>query len=310
MFIVLLFSLLGLSFATQAQSFSFLAYGDMPYFAADSALLQQGGKLQQAASNTEHQFVVHVGDLKAGSEPCTNALLQRNYRLISSLTKQPFIYTPGDNDWTDCDRKKLTPRYDELERLAYVRQSFASKPVALSDFARQAEQPENQRWLEGNTLFLTLHIAGTNNGRRQILLSDKQTALSAATVRDHNNLTWLSQNLNGKFQAAVIFFQADIYQQSKHTSACTANTASQCDGFKHYREQFSRLAEQSDFPILLVHGDTGPYCVNSPSNNLWRLNAPGDYQHLDIAKITVDVTANQPFAIEGLLAKQPPEVCQ
>lgn len=308
--IVLLFSLLGFSFSTQAQSFTFLAFGDMPYSSVDTALLQQGGKLQLAASHKEHEFVVHVGDFKAGSEPCTNTLLQQNYRLISSLTKQPFVYTPGDNDWTDCDRKKLTPRYDELERLTYIRHSFASDTVALEGFARQAEQPENQRWVEGNTLFLTLHIAGTNNGRRQILLSNKQSALSAATTRDHNNLTWLAQNLTGNYQAAVIFFQADIYQQSKYTSACTANNASQCDGFKGYREQFAQLAMQSHFPILLVHGDTGPYYINSPSYNLWRLNAPGDYQHLDIAKITVDVTASKPFAIEGVLEKKAPEVCK
>jgi len=55
-------------------------------------------------------FVVHVGDFQGdyngykdgdGSPPCTDETMAHLKRMFQT-SKQPFIVTPGDNDWTDC----------------------------------------------------------------------------------------------------------------------------------------------------------------------------------------------------------------
>ena len=42
----------------------------------------------------------------------------------------PAIFTPGDNDWVDCDRPK-NGSYDSLGRLDYERALFFSTPYSL-----------------------------------------------------------------------------------------------------------------------------------------------------------------------------------
>src|SRR3989344_254193 len=54
-----------------------------------------------------------------GFPPCADATFQDRFGLAQK-SKHPFIFTPGDNDWTDCYRAK--PRtYEPLERLAKLR---------------------------------------------------------------------------------------------------------------------------------------------------------------------------------------------
>ncbi|HLN86026.1 MAG TPA: hypothetical protein VK200_06175, partial [Candidatus Limnocylindrales bacterium] len=61
-------------------------------------------------------FVVHLGDL--GIPPrgsCTNELWARRLAQFQASV-HPFIYTPGDNEWTDCHEPTVKGG-DPLERL-------------------------------------------------------------------------------------------------------------------------------------------------------------------------------------------------
>ncbi|KAF7770198.1 hypothetical protein PCIT_a3184 [Pseudoalteromonas citrea] len=274
-------------------------------------LRKPSGLLYQAVQKTPHDFIAHVGDIKSGAVPCTNAILKENYTLISKMSHQPFIYTPGDNDWTDCDRKNLTPRYDELERLKFIRSEFSHSAVKLNHYQRQTAQPENQTWLHNNIRFITLHVVGTNNGRKQILLSDKKLAREKINIRDKHNLKWLLSHLNKDLAAAVIFMQADIFVDPKHDKACTQTRQKKCDGFKQYKQVLHNLAKEYDFPILLSHGDTKAFCLSKRASGLWQLNGPGDFQYLDIAKVTINPN-NQttPFTVRSLLSDKTISACK
>ena len=66
------------------------------------------------------------------------------------------MFTPGDNDWTDCWGRygPGTGGYDPLERLAHERQLFASGDQSLGQktltLTRQLPSyPENVRWSYG-----------------------------------------------------------------------------------------------------------------------------------------------------------------
>jgi hypothetical protein len=58
------------------------------------------------------RFTVFDGDWKAGSgnsssltpSKCSNELYAQAIGYLNSLNA-PAMYTPGDNEWTDCDRE-------------------------------------------------------------------------------------------------------------------------------------------------------------------------------------------------------------
>ncbi|KJZ03690.1 hypothetical protein [Pseudoalteromonas piscicida] len=294
----------------QASATSFLVFGDMPYTEIDRSMLMPNGALHEKVNDTQHDFMVHVGDMKSGAEPCTDQLLKDNYALISSVSSQPFVFTPGDNDWTDCDRETLNPRFDELERLDFIRKHFAVQIPNLPKFKRQQTVPENQSWIVDDVQFLTLHVPGTNNGRRQILLSDKKVVHEESHRRDVENIKWLDSLLTPSHKAAVIFLQADLYQKEKHSGRCDKNSKAKCDGYQLYRETLAEYAAQLSYPLLLIHGDTGEFCFSEQSKNLWRLNGPGDFQYLDIAKVKVKGGKKKPFKVTPLLSQDKIAKCK
>jgi hypothetical protein len=50
-------------------------------------------------------FTVHDGEWKSGSSRCDAVVYSRGLGYLNAL-KAPAAYTPGDNDWTDCDRSQ------------------------------------------------------------------------------------------------------------------------------------------------------------------------------------------------------------
>ncbi|CCQ10036.1 hypothetical protein PALB_9010 [Pseudoalteromonas luteoviolacea B = ATCC 29581] len=307
--IITTFCIFFVTLAAPINAASFLVFGDMPYSFVDTQMLQKDGRLFNAVQKEQHDFIVHVGDLKASIQSCSDSLLTENYQLISSVSSKPFVYTPGDNDWTDCDRESLLEPKDELERLDFIRKNFAYHSIELEQFQRQPTQPENQAWRAENIQYVTLHVVATNNGRRQINLSDKRKALNAVDARDSLNLLWLGKFLGSeKPSAMVIFMQADLFVKQKNDKRCDDKRQKKCDGLRVYRERLDALAQQVDFPILLVHGDTPKYCFSKRSSGLWQLNAPGDVKVIDIAKVMVDANdVQQPFRVSSLLGSALPE---
>src|SRR2546430_1248644 len=85
-----------------------------------------GGKAEYPnvlADLNAHQlaFSVFDGDLKAGGDgACTNDLYTTSLAFFNSL-RAPLIFTPGDNDWTDCWGRygPGTGGFDPEERLAF-----------------------------------------------------------------------------------------------------------------------------------------------------------------------------------------------
>ena len=82
-------------------------WGDLPYSDLQAAV----GVPNLIADMNEQDlaFTVHNGDLKgatAGSDTpttCADALYAQSLGFFNAL-KAPAVFTPGDNDWTDCDR--------------------------------------------------------------------------------------------------------------------------------------------------------------------------------------------------------------
>jgi hypothetical protein len=304
---------------------AFIAIGDMPYSRKEYRMLSApDGVIYKAIQAIKPELLIHFGDLKSGGSSCTDKNLLASKALIYYLNPERVVYTPGDNDWVDCDRFALPDRFDELERLAFIRQHFYQAKDnkldgAIKGLVRQNELIENARWRLNDLYFATVHVPGTNNGRDEIVLSDVNLALDEADKRDHYNELWLDElfTLAANAQGVVISFQADIYQtkDSALATPCTIKKRVNCDGYMRIREQIKRQAIAYKKPVLVIHGDTNAYCFQQQAKqqaaNLWRLNALGDYKLSDAAKITFDASDPQhAFKVVTLLTGQAlPSVC-
>ncbi len=309
---LLLFSFM--SSALWAQNVVILS--DMPYSDKEKQMLQgPEGILYRLINQHAPSVVMHLGDLKSGQAPCTNALLTEHKTLLDQIYPGKVIFTPGDNDWTDCDRRSLSPSFDELERLDYLIELMYQTPPLLSrNIAKvksQLGQIENQLWINDRIAIGTLHLVGTSNGRANIMQSRRKDALNKVAFRDKLNLAWLNtiEKNSNNFDALIVGFQADIYQKKViNAEPCQLNATKSCDAFAVYRKAFEDLAKRIKKPILISHGDTGDYCFEQLGPYLWHLNTAGDFRYLDATLVKFDLNSKKmPFITSGLIAPDLPK---
>ncbi len=313
--------------------FSFIVIGDTPYGPPDEVMLAQAPPKIRAG---DYPFIIHVGDFKGGGAACTDALEERLETLIAALAPAPVFYTPGDNDWADCDRFEdpdTGAKTSDLSRLDKLRTRFFSAPLTAPEtFAarRQEVLPENAAWRHGGVQFATLHIVGTNNARDWVTGDPLEQAATAADARDAANLTWLDETFaaakENDAHAVVIAMQADMTDiddkpEDVMCESVAADAEHPCDGFTELRVAISAAARSFDGPVLVIHGDTAPFTLGQTfageeAANLWRLNAAGDagigrtgqaYGTRDVTIVTIDLSTEEPFSAQGLLTGKMPK---
>jgi hypothetical protein len=282
-------------------------WGDLPY---NDVQAQTGvPNLIADMNNSDISFSIHDGDLKAGSgtpgsatpTTCSDALYQQAIRYLNSL-EQPAFFTPGDNDWTDCDRP-ANGSFNELERLQRERQllfstdqSFGQKtmtaevqtaPLCLGTTNTTAgstagpyfQTPcvENRRWTFHDVTFATLNVQGTCNN----LCSSGGGAPDAGgdpqeyRAREAADEQWLQQTFDeAKSEGSagvMIVWQADPgFDGSDGTRAplrdpkTLAETDGAADGFQAILSKLRALTIDFKKPVVLVHGDSHYFRVDKP----------------------------------------------
>lgn len=157
-----------LALPVHAEPLAFGLFGDTPYSQWERDHLSD---LIADMDGDNLAFVIHDGDIKSGSSPCSDEALKA---VLSDFQKSrhPLIYVPGDNEWTDCHRKS-NGRYDPLERLGKLREWFFLDDLALGQRPLQLERQsrsdafasyrENVRWEAGGALFIGLNLPGSDN---------------------------------------------------------------------------------------------------------------------------------------------------
>jgi hypothetical protein len=291
-----------------AESFKFIAYGDMPYKIPDDYPRYE--KLIEVINQSKPAFTLFVGDTKSGSTPCSdeyNVIVKNYFNQFNS----PLIYSVGDNEWTDCHRQ-LAGEYDPLERLEKLRQyffkdrfSFGEKSISLNrqaDVMREySTYVENSYWIKNEFLFISIHIPGSNNNLGRTKEAD-QEYLS----RNAANLAWIdycfrlaeTNNLEG----IVFGFQADMFQERKLAKEPTS-------GFKDTIESLSSHSQAFKKPVLLINGDSHRLIIDQPLKttnskfvleNVIRLQVMGEDQ-VEAVEIEVNSSSKQPFTFKPIL---------
>src|SRR3954470_11038750 len=121
-------------------------YGDAPYGLTptdDSQTVATPAFIASINADPKVDLVLHVGDIHSGKQFCTEAY-DRSVAELWAAYKDPLIYTPGDNEWTDCHKAGegghlyLDPPAntrpidyaagDPLDNLALIRSIFFATP--------------------------------------------------------------------------------------------------------------------------------------------------------------------------------------
>ena len=135
--------------APSAGTFRVAIMGDMPYQSPadpkqDSIMAAYHAVLDKIAKENV-AFVVHIGDITGAT--CSDSSYTVRLREFSAMP-HPFVYTFGDNEWTDCARDGGK---DPIERLAKLREMFTQGNTSLGrrtmPLERQSAQPASLAWL-------------------------------------------------------------------------------------------------------------------------------------------------------------------
>jgi hypothetical protein len=246
--------------------------GDTPYSADQIANFPN----DIAAINADAAVtrVVHLGDIKSGSTLCTDDYFASIRQRFDTFA-DPLVYTPGDNEWTDCHRAN-NGGYDPLERLAKIRADFfdvrgqtlgQEVPIEAQDGATV----ENVLWSQGGAEFGVIDVPGSNNSLLPWTGNTDPTPEQLAEVRSRTaaDLRWIDRifaaaRSNG---AAGVFvgMQADVFADE-----ATA-------GYDELVKRLAVRAHEFHKPVVLFEGDSHVFRVDHPFT-------PGDplYSKYDI----------------------------
>jgi hypothetical protein len=145
------------------RSFTYAVYGDAPYGTTPTDTSETEATpafIDAVNADPDVSTVVHVGDIHSGKQFCTEAY-DRQIAGLWTHFADPLVYTPGDNEWTDCHKKAegggaYNPATGQID---YVRDGAGNlvdyaggNPVANLDLIRSIFFPQAGATLGSGTL--------------------------------------------------------------------------------------------------------------------------------------------------------------
>jgi PKD repeat protein len=250
------------SSTTALQTFGVI--GDIPYGATQLSLFP--GRIDQINADPQVSLLAHVGDI--GAPPNCTTTYYQTIKAQFDRVADPFVYTPGDNEWTDCSGA-TSGAGDPLARLATVRQVFfptvgrtmGKSPISVT---AQSGYPENVRFTRGDLTFGTVHLVGSNN---DLTPWSGQTAPTSAQLAEENaRVNADISHLAGVFseaqstnsRAVILFTQADMFAPGT-TPGATYRTA-----FQSFVRALAADSASFGRPVFLFDGDTHSYANDKP----------------------------------------------
>lgn len=275
---------------------TYAVYGDSPYGADHAQYNATPAFIAGINADPQVGGVLHIGDLHSGSETCTQAYDQGIADMWKAFDDAVY-YTPGDNEWADCQKAKQNPQAldayqngDPIANLALVRQLFfprvgvtlgQHKKLVLSQafaydrrFPTDKQYVENTIWARSGVVFVTVNVPGGSNNDHDIWNSFT-TGTTTETPAQHDEYTnrtaadlrWLDTAFSiaklAHAKGVLIGTQADMWDTEKNNPAILSN----------YKPIVDKIADRTrDFggSVLLINGDTHVYRSDSPLLN----NAP------------------------------------
>lgn len=245
-------------------TFGFAVLGDAPYSGSDERRFDH---LVDELETDDLAWVIHVGDILGA--PCSDEVFRDRLELFQGLV-HPVVYTPGDNEWTDCWGR---PQGDHrpLERLERLRGLFFAEPgralgggrlelVSQADDPAWSEFVENRRWARGGIVFATVHLVGSGNALYPFPSRGPRNDAEARR-RTEAATAWLDETFEhaGRIGARAVFLatHADLVFEASAENAYRRL-------FEPFRSRLIERARSFDGQVILAHGDSHEYTVDRP----------------------------------------------
>lgn len=298
----------------EARAYAVGLWGDVPY--SDAQRTAGTPNLIRDLNRHRLAFSVHDGDIKSGSSRCDNTVYAEAEAFFNAL-RSPAIYTPGDNEWTDCDRPS-NGAFQSAERLRYIRETMFDTPYSFGRrrVRLEVQAPpyvENRRWQRDRVTYATLHVVGSNNN-----LGDVAPDAAEWAARDAGTNRWLRETFDAADDrgsaGVMLVIQANPgFDTTDGARAPTRDpeTLLPADGFYNFLTELRRQVIEFGRPVVLVHGDSHYFRVDKPLldraghriEHFTRVETPGNNaqsQSNDVqwVKVTVDASNPEVFDFE------------
>jgi hypothetical protein len=288
-----------------ATPFTMAVYGDVPYGTTptDTAQFQAfPGLVASVNADPDVALVMHIGDIHSGKQYCTEAYDRSIYQLWTAY-QDPVIYTPGDNEWTDChkpaegggtynattgqidfvhDASGALIDYaggDPIANLALVRSIFfptagqslgATRRQVVSQ--AQAFDPthpsdaafvENVMWEQSKVLFVTINLPGGSNNDTDVWYG-APVATAAQT-----------QEVTDRTGADLRWLDA-AFAQAQADGAVAVVIGAQADvwdpekgaahqaGYEWFVQSIASHTTAFGKPVIMFNGDSHVYLSHNP----------------------------------------------
>jgi len=293
-------------------------FGDWPY---GTIINTAASFIAQVNADPDVELALHIGDIHSGSQPCSDTYNLSIFNFFQMFS-DPFVYTPGDNEWTDCQKVKEMSSGAPLDELRKLRALFFPNPgktlggvqkSVLSQanafdpaHSEDAAYVENVMWQQANVLFVTLNNPGSNDDHLPWapLFSDPAGQADEIARRDAANGRWLAKAFANATSAGnaglLIGLQSDMWDPAQF-----AVGGDGLNGYDALVQQLATLTVAFGKPVLLVNGDshlfesdqpladpassTGVmHPVGFPVPNLTRITVDGSTNFHDWVKLSID----------------------
>jgi hypothetical protein len=278
---------------------SIAVFGDSPYGTsnADTAqFMATPAFIKTINADPDVSLVLHVGDIHSGQQICTKEYDQSIYNLWTGAPvagvpaapgfKFPVVYTPGDNEWTDCHKKNESGganggNPNPLENLKFVRDIFFANPghtIAVDmpvwsqsknfdpRYPTDADFVENVIWEKSGVVFVTMNIPGGSNNDEDnwgnpTPLNQTKAQTDEILNRTGADLRWLDQAFalarDDHAQAVVIQLQADMWDLD-------GKPPSHIGAYRQFIDSIALHTTGFGRPVLLLNGDSHKYRSDNP----------------------------------------------
>jgi PKD repeat protein len=268
---ILLLSLLAGGGRAWAQGLpiTFSIIADVPY--SSSEVNDLADHVDDHNLYSPSYFLVHLGDILAGSEECVESRYEDVAAILQMLAVPAFII-PGDNEWNDCSDPDEAWTFWEANFTDFESNFCGTPPVQ-----EQAVRHENFAFTHSGVLFVGLNLVGGAINNQ-----------SEWNERLQQDADWVIQHLEDEepnVRAAVVFGHA--------------GPSAKQDLFF---DQFVPAAGTFGKPVLYAHGDDHSWKVDNPfsENNMLRVQLDrGDSSNPPVhVTVTLEVDPPDAFLLE------------
>jgi len=261
--------------SVSSSAIRYAVFGDTPYGTPQIENFPKD--VAEINADPQVSLTIHLGDIKDSVSPCKTSYF-RSIRSDFDQFDKPLIYTPGDNEWTDCHLKEdgsywpagpvlngdtRPARLDEIHGIFFDRpgSTLGRHPIPVE--TEGGDYTENVMWSQAGVEFGDLDVPGSDNDWAPWFDKPRTSSqISEVKSRTSADLAWMNRIFDRargeQAKAVVIGMQADMWDPEY------GGDATQFDHFTRIAKTLAEQALRFQKPVLLLNGDSHKFVDQRP----------------------------------------------